>query len=355
MMDMFKTFRKATRLARNRRPLSAALELNKLLLAPAAKPARKRKPQTKKATRIKTALNPLPRPAAGSFVSADFTCSHGSLAYMLYTPVGSIRRRMPMVVMLHGCSQTAGDFAVGTAMNRLADELGFIVLYPEQARSANLARCWNWHRTNHQRRGSGEPAVIAALTRHAMLATRANPARVYIAGISAGGAAAAIVAAAYPELFAAVGVHSGVAVGDISTLSEAMAAMGGKREARSNRRLPTQRPTIVFHGDHDRTVHPSNAAGFLTNLEQAAPGPLTSRTQSGVASGGRAFTRRTFRDQSGRLMLEDWTIHGSGHSWSGGSRLGSHTDPAGPDASREMLRFFLAQRRAASKAAAGGT
>ena len=352
MVDMFRTVRKATRLMKKRRPISAALELQKLLVVPAPKPPRKRapRPASAKPPRRSTPARAAARPAPGSFIAQDFACQHGTLSYRLYTPTGSNRRRMPLVVMLHGCSQTARDFAVGTAMNRLADELGFLVLYPEQARTANPARCWNWHRPDNQRRGKGEPAMIAALTHHAMALGRANPARIYVAGISAGGAAAAIVAAAYPDLFTAVGVHSGVAVGDVATFSGAIAAMRGTSGPRPTGKLPRQQPTIVFHGDHDRIVHPSNAAGFLSNLERAAPGPLTVRTLSGQSPGGRAFTRRLYQDRSGRLLLEDWTIHGSGHSWSGGNMLGSHTDPAGPDASREMLRFFLAQKREAAKA-----
>ncbi|MGF7146506.1 poly(hydroxyalkanoate) depolymerase family esterase [Sphingomonas zeicaulis] len=351
MVDMFKTVRKATRLMKKRRPVSAALELQKLLVAPVQKPPRKRaaRPASAKAPRRSTAVRAPARPAPGSFIAEDFTCAHGTLAYRFYTPTGSNRRRMPLVVMLHGCSQTARDFATGTAMNRLADELGFLVLYPEQARTANPARCWNWHRPDNQRRGKGEPAIIAALTRHAMAIGRANPARIYIAGISAGGATAAIVGAAYPDLYTAVGVHSGVAVGDVATLSGAIAAMRGTGGPRPTGKLPRQQPTIVFHGDHDRIVHPSNAAGFLSNLERAAPGPLTVRTLSGQSPGGRMFTRRVYQDRAGHLMLEDWTIHGSGHGWSGGSLLGSHTDPAGPDASREMLRFFLAQKREDAK------
>lgn len=352
MVDPFKTVRKATRLMKKRRPIAAALEMQKLLLVPAPKSPRKPPARTaspKPASRRAASPARIARPTPGSFTTQDFACPHGALSYKLYTPTGSNRRRMPLVVMLHGCSQTARDFATGTAMNSLADELGFLVLYPEQSRTANPARCWNWHRRDNQRRGNGEPAIIAALTRHAMALSRANPARIYIAGISAGGAAAAIIAAAYSDLYAAVGVHSGVAVGDITTLSAAIATMGGKGGPRPTGKLPRQPPTIVFHGDNDRVVHPSNAAGFLSNLERAAPGPLTMRTVSGQSPGGRAFTRRLYQDRSGRLMLEDWTVHGSGHCWSGGSMLGSHTDPAGPSASREMLRFFLTHRREGSK------
>ena len=254
-------------------------------------------------------------------------------------------RRLPLVVMLHGCTQTADDFATGTRMNRLADELGFLVLYPEQSQKANFARCWNWHAPENQGRGGGEAGMIAALTRHVITLCNGNRTRVYIAGISAGGAMAAIVGAAYPDLFVAVGVHSGVPRGDIRSLRAALAAMQGKAGAMPTARLPRQLPTIVFHGDQDKVVHPSNAGGFLHNLERAGMGPLTLRSLPGKSDGGRDFSRRVYQDRLGTVLLEDWTIHGSGHSWSGGNPMASHTDPAGPDASREMLRFFLARRR----------
>ena len=249
------------------------------------------------------------------------------------------------MVMLHGCTQSAGDFAAGTGMNALADELGFLVLYPEQSPTANLGRCWNWHRPGDQTRGSGEPAVIASLTLHAIEMCRANPARVYIAGISAGGAAAAIIAAAYPELYAAVGVHSGLTVGRISTLAGAMTAMRTGSRGNPLGKIPRQQPTIVFHGDNDGVVHPANANGFLTNLQQSGSGPLACQVQSGRSSGGRDFTRRIYRTAGGAVLLEDWTIHGSGHAWSGGNAAGSYTDPAGPDAAREMLSFFMTHAR----------
>jgi len=262
-------------------------------------------------------------------------------------PQGSSRRRLPVVVMLHGCGQSAADFARGTGMNRLADELGFIVLYPEQSMSANVGRCWNWHRPGDQNRGSGEPAAIAELTRQIISLCKANPARVYIAGMSAGGAAAAVIAAAYPELFVAVGVHSGLACGSVTTLRGAMSAMrrgiapGGDPVGKTVRPLPT----IVFHGDQDSTVHPSNAMGFLSQLKRSSARPLTSRQRQGRSPGGRSFTRTEYRQGAGPVLLEEWVVHGSGHAWCGGHGSGSHTDPAGPDASREMMRFFLARKR----------
>ncbi|WP_206245261.1 extracellular catalytic domain type 1 short-chain-length polyhydroxyalkanoate depolymerase [Novosphingobium terrae] len=348
MTDLLKALVKAASLARKGRPLSAVLAAQRGL-APARPAKRKGGAKTKVSRKPQASASLSPRPAPGSFISGEFTCPQGTLAYRLYTPHGSPLRRMPLVVMLHGCSQSAVDFAIGTGMNRLADALGFIVLYPQQSQSANLARCWNWHNPDNQKRGRGEPAVIAALTRHAMALSRANPARIYIAGLSAGGAAAAITGAAYPDLFVAIGVHSGVAQGQIGSLATAISAMRGRRASGPSGKLRRPPPTIVFHGDQDRVVHPSNAGAFLANLERSKPGPLLSQSFAGTSAQGRDFTRKVYKSAHGEILLEDWTIHGSGHGWSGGHAGGSYTDPAGPDASKEMLRFFLARRRQAPK------
>lgn len=338
---------KAQRLALKGRPVSALLALQ-----PATKAKKPRKPAAPRPKAKPSAPKRAARPQPGSVVQARFEDTAGAIDYRLYTPLGSARRRLPLVVMLHGCGQSASDFAAGTAMNRLADELGFLVLYPEQSRTANLGGCWNWHRRDNQQRGSGEPALIAALTRHAIALGRANPARVYVAGISAGAVAAAIVAAAYPELFVAVGAHSGLSATGITTIGQALTAMrrGGSGGDGSGTKPPP--PTIVFHGDGDTVVHPSNAGGFLDTLRRSSGRPIVSRATRGRSAGGRDYTRTLHRFEGGPVMLEDWVIHGSGHAWSGGSRAGSHTDPAGPDASREMLRFFLACGKARGKARA---
>ena len=264
---------------------------------------------------------------------------------MLYTPTGSTRRRLPLIVMLHGCGQTARDFASGTGFNALADEFGFLVLYPEQSLSANFAKCWNWHRPGDQRRGAGEPAAIAALTRQIIASSKANASRVYVAGLSAGGAAASILAGAYPDLFTALGIHSGVTHGNVRNLSAALAVMrtgngGATATARS-----TPPPTIIFHGDADTVVHPANAGTFIDSLRSSKRRPLGVTVQNGKAKGGRTYTRTTYRLQKGAVWLEDWTIHGGGHAWAGGNCAGSYTDPLGPDASRAMVLFFLARRK----------
>ncbi|WP_420146135.1 alpha/beta hydrolase family esterase [Sphingobium sp.] len=341
MKNPFPTMRKATRLTRKGRPLSAALLLQRTFLsapiaAATAKPVRRRG-----VAKAKTGID---RPAPGTFVEGDYGCAQGKLHYRLYTPVGSTRRRLPMIVMLHGCTQTAADFAAGTAMNRLADELGFLVLYPEQSARAHPNRCWNWHRPSNRIRGGGEAAVIAGMTRQMLKRCKGHEDRVYIAGISAGGAAAAIIAAAYPKLYAAVGVHSGVAAGEIGTISEALTAMRGQRQPSAGPTIAPP-PMILFHGDRDRVVHPSNADAFVSQLRRSSDLPLDARSEQGVIAGGRSFTRTLYRHGRGPVLLEEWTVHGSGHAWSGGSRAGSHTDPDGPDASRAMATFFLARRR----------
>lgn len=336
MTNFLKTFAKASRLARKARPFAFAETIRRALVP--ARPAKPKRPR-------QSSGSSMPRPSAGSFINGEFQSRHGTLAYKLYTPVGSTRRRMPLVVMLHGCAQTAADFATGTDMNRLADELGFLVLYPQQSHSANLARCWNWHAPEHQLRGRGEPALIAGLTRHAIALARANPSRVYVAGLSAGAAAAAIMGSAYPDVFVAVGVHSGVALGQADSLTSAMAAMRGKGTAKPVGKTRRPLPMIVFQGDRDRVVHPSNAAEFLTSLENSRPGQLVSQSFSGRSAKGRDFTRKVYKSSGGNVLLEVWTIHGSGHGWSGGHAAGSYTDPAGPEASREMLRFFLSRKR----------
>jgi poly(hydroxyalkanoate) depolymerase family esterase len=290
---------------------------------------------------------PRPGPAAtpgGAFVDRRYSGPMGSLEYKLYTPPNAAPG-MPLVVMLHGCTQSPDDFARGTGMNLLADELGFIVAYPAQSQSANPQKCWNWFRPGDQQRDRGEPALIAGATREIIAEHGADKARVYIAGLSAGGAAAAIMGAAYPDLYAGVGVHSGLACGVARDLPSAMMAMSRGGDA-IGATPTTLVPTIVFHGDADRTVHLANGEQVAAHAHAAAPTPLRRRSESGRSPGGRAFTRATSHDHEDRALIEHWTIHGAGHAWAGGSTTGSYTDPGGPDASREMMRFFLQHRLA---------
>jgi poly(hydroxyalkanoate) depolymerase family esterase len=251
--------------------------------------------------------------------------------------------------MLHGCSQDPDDFAAGTRMNGLAEREGFLVAYPAQAQSANGSKCWNWFKPGDQRRGRGEPAVVAGITRRIMDEYRVDANRVYIAGMSAGAAMALIVAEEYPDLYAAVGAHSGLAPGAAHDLPSALAAMrgGGPVQARGGRiagdRGDRMVPTIVFHGDRDTTVDKVNADRVLERWAGAIDGRVT--TDRGRAPGGRVYTRSVYHNAGGRPVLERWIVAGAGHAWSGGSTDGSYTDSQGPDASAAMVRFFLAHPR----------
>jgi poly(hydroxyalkanoate) depolymerase family esterase len=282
----------------------------------------------------------------GQFVSASFGNQAGTRPYKLYIPTRYAGQPLPMIVMLHGCTQTPDDFAAGTRMNMLAEERGCFVLYPAQTCAANRSRCWNWFKRTDQRRDKGEPAILAGMTRECMRRYAIDPRRVYVAGLSAGGAMAAVLAAAYPELYAAVGVHSGLAAGSAHDVQSAFAAMQGTAAARSaaGRRVAgsVPVPVIVFHGDCDATVHPRN--GEQVVLESTDPAAASS-VEQGQVPGGHAYTRTVHRDSTGRVVLEHWLVHGAGHAWSGGSPSGSYTDPKGPDAARAMLRFFEQSRR----------
>jgi poly(hydroxyalkanoate) depolymerase family esterase len=260
---------------------------------------------------------------------------------------------MPLVVMLHGCRQDPDDFAAGTRMNDLADAAGWIVLYPGQDRRFNHLGCWNWFHEGDQQRGRGEPSLIADMTRHVMATLPVDPQRVYVAGLSAGGAMAAIMATTYPELFAAVGVHSGLPHAAARDLASALRAMRHGPGSRAATRSAGRRtvPTIVFHGDEDTTVHPCNGEELIARARWTASSETAQGAsdlavaeavvEHGQVLGGRAFSRTLHRDAQGRCDAEHWVIHGAGHAWSGGSASGSFADPLGPDASREMLRFFL--------------
>ena len=268
----------------------------------------------------------------------------GVLAYRLYRPAGAAPG-MPLVVMLHGCTQSPEDFAAGTGMNALADELGFLVAYPRQTQAANAQKCWNWFNPGDQQRDRGEPALIAGLTRDILGEEGADPDRVYVAGLSAGGAAAAIMAAAYPELYAAVGIHSGLACGAARDLPSALMAMkrGGGAAVRAGRQPFV--PLISFHGDRDMVVHEVNAGEIVAAPSAAAGRRLHLRHEKGVSPSGRHYRRDLSVDGAGTVLIEQWTVAGAGHAWSGGDAAGSYTDPAGPEASREMLRFFLQHKQ----------
>jgi poly(hydroxyalkanoate) depolymerase family esterase len=286
-------------------------------------------------------------PEGGKFIEATYSNAAGSRAYKLYIPSRYQGQALPLVVMLHGCTQSPDDFAAGTRMNVVAEEQVCLVVYPEQRSDANPAKCWNWFRPSDQRRGQGEPSLIAGITRQVMRDYAVDPRRVYIGGLSAGGAAAAVMGANYPDLYAAVGVHSGLACGAANDLPSALAAMRQGELAASSGSADIlvaladgpAVPTIVFHGDQDSTVHPRNGDHVMAQSMRATSAQR--QVKRGRAAGGHAYTRTIHTDARGRAIFEHWDIHGGGHAWSGGSLAGSFTDPRGPDATREMLRFFL--------------
>ena len=278
-------------------------------------------------------------PEGTRFIAGTFSNAAGSRTYKLFIPSRCQGQRLPLIVMLHGCTQSPDDFAAGTRMNFLAEEQNCFVVYPEQPSGANHSKCWNWFRTGDQRRGGGEPSMIAGITRQIMRDHAIDPKRVYVAGLSAGGAAAAIMGATYSDLYAAVGIHSGLACGAASDLPSAFAAMrqGGGSKAVADGK--TSVPTIVFHGDRDTTVHPKNGDQIIEQSARATS--PTTKVLRGRVPRGHAYTRTILIDGAGRAISEHWNIDGAGHAWSGGSPAGSYTDPQGPDATREMLRFFL--------------
>ena len=249
---------------------------------------------------------------------------------------------MPLVVMLHGCTQDPDDFAAGTRMNALSDKHACVVVYPAQRSSANPAKCWNWFRADNQRRDQGEPAIIAGITREVIRAHRIDERQVFVAGLSAGASMSVVMAATYPELYAAVGAHSGLPYRSAQNILSAFTVMrNGASDLQGLGTLGL--PIIVFHGDHDQTVNPCNSEQIISqwlgsrqeSVQSSAGAPETGE------SNGRAYVRTEYHDAGGRVFAEHWVIKNLGHAWSGGSPKGSYTDSTGPDASQEMLRFFL--------------
>ncbi len=284
---------------------------------------------------------PGPVPDGASFTASTYSNAAGTRSYKLYVPSARTGAPLPLIVMLHGCTQSADDFAAGTQMNVLAEKHGFLAAYPEQHFSANTKLCWNWFKADDQCRDYGEPSLIAGITTQIMRDHNVDPARVYIAGLSAGGAAAAIMSDTYPDLYAAAGVHSGLPAGAASDLPSAFDAM--RIGAAAKKRNPRLIPTIVFHGGKDIIVHPRNGDAVAAQALGMATG-LRHTLEHGRVPDGHAYSRMIYADPEGRTICEHWRIHEAGHAWAGGSPAGSHSDPHGPDASKEMVRFFFEHR-----------
>lgn len=298
-------------------------------------------------------------PAGARFITGSYTNPAGTRSYKLYVPSGYDGQPLPLVVMLHGCTQSPDDFAAGTRMNEFAEQEPCLVLYPAQSTAANCSRCWNWFNPADQRTDQGEPSLIAGMTRTVAASYKADPRRIYVAGLSAGGAMATTMAMTYPDLYAAAGIHSGLPHAAAHDLPSAFAAMqqgarhAGQQATRAGNGSAPARPVpiIVFHGDRDTTVHPGNGDQVIIQFSPTASPPAAQpetgatpnvKVERGQAPNGHAYTRTIYHHPSGLPHVEQWTIHGGGHAWSGGSPRGSYTDPRGPDATKEMLRFFLA-------------
>ncbi len=288
----------------------------------------------------------------------------GSRPYFVYTPTNyQAGVAVPLVVMLHGCTQTAVDLATGTQMNQLAEQQNFIVVYPQQSNAANQYLCWNWFDPANQSRDKGEPSIIVGIVQSITQNTvqwTIDTKSIYVAGISAGAALAVILGATYPDVFAAIGVHAGFEY-QAATNSNA-----GLRAGRKGGPDPRQQgllayeamgsfarvvPTIVFHGTNDYVINIINgdqvvqqwmytdmlASNGAYNVDFAAP----TTTTSGRVPGGRSYVTYGWTDANSKEIQQYWKVNGMGHAWSGGSPGGSYTDPQGPNASQAIYRFFL--------------
>lgn len=283
----------------------------------------------------------VPIPEGAQFLQDTFSCTAGRRSYRTYVPASAKEGVSGLIVMLHGCTQSPEDFAIGTGMNGLAEEHRFVVVYPQQSRGNNAQSCWNWFSLGDQRRGRGEPAILAGVTKKVMAEHGVSRERTFVGGLSAGAAMAVILGETYPDVFSGVGAHSGLPYGAAKDVPSAYAAMAGNvQEPRRSGSTATGVRTIVFHGTSDNTVNLSNAERIAEQALDYGSSQTVTTQQKGKGS-GRSFTRSVTSASDGTIELEQWVIDGLGHAWSGGRPEGSYTDAKGPDASAEMVRFFF--------------
>lgn len=288
---------------------------------------------------------PPARPAnAGQFLTRSHAIGRARRDYRLYVPSSYRGDAAPLILMLHGCKQNPDDFAAGTRMNELAERSGFLVAYPAQTARENGSNCWNWFEPGQQSRAGEEPALLAGIVGHVGGAYAVDPSRVFVAGLSAGAAMAVILGTTHPEVFKGVAAHSGLPVGAAHDVPSAFAAMHGRNPPSRTRARAAPVPTIVFHGDADHTVVLANGTTIVEQAvgdHAATAVSLRQVRKPRETSRGRTVSTTLYVDDRGRSRVEEWVVHGGAHAWSGGSANGSYTDPSGPDASAEIVRFFL--------------
>jgi poly(hydroxyalkanoate) depolymerase family esterase len=349
--------RQATQLVRKRGPIAATRFIQGLLHPHRPRAPGDIDPTAEVVDRVSTPeTSAPPKPwvlpsASGQFLDQRFSGHAGTRNFKLYIPSGNTDAALPVLVMLHGCTQNPDDFATGTRANRWADRKGCLVVYPEQIQRANAHRCWNWFRPLDQQAGLGEPAIITGIVRQVIAEHRVDTRRVYIAGMSAGGAMAAIMAREYPELFSGVAVHSGLPAGAAYDVASALSVMKSGQPSAASTVVPVPVagravPLIAFHGDADKTVHPANGERLVKNAVETyrllnPDSPLQKKDQAIDATvGSHAIHRTRYATSNGVGVIEHWVIRGAGHAWSGGDSAGSFADARGPDATAMMLDFF---------------
>ena len=307
--------------------------------------------------------------AAGHFVDGTFSSDAGTRRWRLWVPSRYDKsRRHPLVVLLHGCTQDPDDLARGTRVSEHADRRDVLVLLPEQPESANPKKCWNWYDPAHQQRDGGEPALIAGMTRQVAGEWAVDPQQVHIAGISAGAAMAAILAVTYPDVYASVALHSGIAYRAAANVMEGVGVMTtGAPDSPRLARLAYDAmgararviPAIIVQGAADPVVKPINAihtrdmwlamnalargigssGNAVADASHVTPDRRSEAHVSGLDAVTECYGARTSKSE---CEVEVLTVAGLGHAWSGGSKLGTFTDERGPDATDAILRFLLA-------------